>query len=113
SAKIAPRAKEGYFISIEGLYRHIYKVFLLDENKIVRACDVRFYNPANPNLDKSVTHIANALPLNLLPAICNSLIPAAKQYRHFLKSYNLYLAHCLSILRPARDLISALYYPYS
>ncbi|RCI13605.1 hypothetical protein L249_5663 [Ophiocordyceps polyrhachis-furcata BCC 54312] len=59
SAKIAPRAKEGYLVSIEGLYRHIYKVFLLDEDKIVRACNVRFYNLANTNLDKSVTHIAN------------------------------------------------------
>ncbi|RCI15179.1 hypothetical protein L249_6635 [Ophiocordyceps polyrhachis-furcata BCC 54312] len=59
SAKIAPRAKEGYLVSIEGLYRHIYKVFLLDEDRIVRARDVRFYNPANLNLDRSVTHIAN------------------------------------------------------
>ncbi|RCI11721.1 hypothetical protein L249_7432 [Ophiocordyceps polyrhachis-furcata BCC 54312] len=52
SAKIAPRAKEGYLIGIEGLYRHIYKVFLLDEDKI-------FYNLANLNLDRSITHIAN------------------------------------------------------
>ncbi|RCI10377.1 hypothetical protein L249_4250, partial [Ophiocordyceps polyrhachis-furcata BCC 54312] len=40
-----------------------------------------------------------ALPLNLLPAIRDSLIPAAKQYRHFLKSCNLYLAHRLFISR--------------
>ncbi|RCI11104.1 hypothetical protein L249_7305 [Ophiocordyceps polyrhachis-furcata BCC 54312] len=59
SAKIAPRAKEGYLVSIEGLYRHIYKVFLLDKDKIVRARNIRFYNPANLNLDKSITHIAN------------------------------------------------------
>ncbi|RCI07665.1 hypothetical protein L249_5902, partial [Ophiocordyceps polyrhachis-furcata BCC 54312] len=43
--------------------------------------------------------IARALPLNWLPAIRNSLMPATKQRRHFLKSYNLYLARCLSILR--------------
>ncbi|RCI16933.1 hypothetical protein L249_2982 [Ophiocordyceps polyrhachis-furcata BCC 54312] len=59
SAKIAPRAKKGYLVGIEGLYRHIYKVFLLDKDKIVRACDVRFYNPANLNLDRSITHIVN------------------------------------------------------
>ncbi|RCI13989.1 hypothetical protein L249_8041 [Ophiocordyceps polyrhachis-furcata BCC 54312] len=59
SAKIAPRAKEGYLVGIEGLYRHIYKVFLLDEDRIIRARNVRFYDPANPNLDKSITHIAN------------------------------------------------------
>ncbi|RCI13857.1 hypothetical protein L249_8312, partial [Ophiocordyceps polyrhachis-furcata BCC 54312] len=35
--------------------RNIYKVFLLDEDKIIRARNT----PANPNLDKSVTHIAN------------------------------------------------------
>ncbi|RCI12641.1 hypothetical protein L249_1230 [Ophiocordyceps polyrhachis-furcata BCC 54312] len=151
-------AKEGYLVSIKGLYRHIYKVFLLDKDKIIRArdilaegkrhsslCDVRrpragcsrpgvtkfdcldrppflgsltyptflpsygpygpygpavtygglgpaaagpasrdpprpsgrvpcsvwrsrqnirFYNPANPNLDKSVTHIANVFKDN-------------------------------------------------
>ncbi|RCI13951.1 hypothetical protein L249_8107, partial [Ophiocordyceps polyrhachis-furcata BCC 54312] len=33
--------------------------------------------------------------------------------RHFLKSYNLYLARYPSILRPTRDLISAPHYPYS
>ncbi|RCI12901.1 hypothetical protein L249_1345 [Ophiocordyceps polyrhachis-furcata BCC 54312] len=59
SAKIALRAKEGYLVGIEGLYRHIYKVFLLDKDKIVRARDVRFYDPANLNLDRSVTYIAN------------------------------------------------------
>ncbi|RCI15952.1 hypothetical protein L249_1951, partial [Ophiocordyceps polyrhachis-furcata BCC 54312] len=57
-----------------------------------------------------------ALPLNLLPAIRNSLIPAAKQYsipKYFLKSCNLYLARRLFTLRSARDLISAPRYPYS
>ncbi|RCI10500.1 hypothetical protein L249_4472, partial [Ophiocordyceps polyrhachis-furcata BCC 54312] len=43
--------------------------------------------------------IARALPLNLLPAICDSLMPAAKQRRHFLKSYNLRPARRLSTLR--------------
>ncbi|RCI12637.1 hypothetical protein L249_1230 [Ophiocordyceps polyrhachis-furcata BCC 54312] len=33
-------AKEGYLVSIKGLYRHIYKVFLLDKDKIIRARDI-------------------------------------------------------------------------
>ncbi|RCI11002.1 hypothetical protein L249_5432, partial [Ophiocordyceps polyrhachis-furcata BCC 54312] len=46
-----------------------------------------------------------ALPLNLLPAICNSPMPAAKRRSipgHFLKSCNLRLARCLSTLRLTR-----------
>ncbi|RDA89951.1 hypothetical protein CP533_6843 [Ophiocordyceps camponoti-saundersi (nom. inval.)] len=51
SAKIAPRAKEGRLVGIEGLYGHIYKIYLPEEDKIIRARDVRFYNPADLKLD--------------------------------------------------------------
>ncbi|RDA95894.1 hypothetical protein CP533_5228 [Ophiocordyceps camponoti-saundersi (nom. inval.)] len=51
SAKMAPRAKEGRLVGIEGLYGHIYKIYLPEKDKIIRARDVRFYNPADLKLD--------------------------------------------------------------
>ncbi|RDA92688.1 hypothetical protein CP533_3704 [Ophiocordyceps camponoti-saundersi (nom. inval.)] len=58
SAKIAPRAKEGRLVGIEGLHGHIYKIYLPDEDKIIRARDVRFHDPANLDLNQTVKYVA-------------------------------------------------------
>ncbi|RDA88519.1 hypothetical protein CP532_6643 [Ophiocordyceps camponoti-leonardi (nom. inval.)] len=55
---MAPRSKEGYLIGLEGLHGHIFKVYLPDEDRVVRARDVRFHDAVDSSLDKSVPHIA-------------------------------------------------------
>lgn len=43
SAKMAPRAHKGHLVGIEGVQGRIYRVWLPSINKVVRACDVTFW----------------------------------------------------------------------
>ncbi|KAL6411722.1 integrase core domain protein [Ilyonectria robusta] len=43
SQKMATRAKKGMLVGLQGMRGHIYKIWLPDEQKVIRARDVRFW----------------------------------------------------------------------
>ncbi|RCI14375.1 hypothetical protein L249_6026, partial [Ophiocordyceps polyrhachis-furcata BCC 54312] len=49
SEKMAPRAWKGHLVGIEGLHGHIFKIWLPDQEIVVRARDVRFVDRAGPS----------------------------------------------------------------
>ncbi|KAF5120298.1 Retrovirus-related Pol polyprotein from transposon RE1 [Metarhizium anisopliae] len=47
SQKMANKAKIGNLVGMEGLHGHVYKIWLPDEQRVVRARDVRFHEGPN------------------------------------------------------------------
>ncbi|KJZ70069.1 hypothetical protein HIM_10530 [Hirsutella minnesotensis 3608] len=53
--KMAPRAEEGKLVGWEGIHGKIYHIYVPARNRIVRACDVRFYEKLLQEPQKSAS----------------------------------------------------------